>query len=460
MERVCLARDGQPILRDVDWTVRDGERWVVLGPNGAGKTTLLEVASLYLYPSSGHVTVLGAVHGRTDIRPLRSRIGYASAALARLLHPDATALLAVATGRTGVLDQYWAVPSDADFAAARDLLRRLGCAELADHELGTLSEGERQRVQIARALMGAPELLVLDEPSAGLDLGARELLVRSLGGLAADPRVRAILFVTHHVEEVPAGFSHVLLLRGGSVLGAGPIADVLTGDALTACFGLSLAVDARRGRWAARATDEPGTAAEHWVIVDGATRSPGRADGAEWRVRDPDGRMKAYRPLSPAARLERLARGLRAYGSRDFFAAHEILEPAWMGTDDPAQRALYQGLIKLSAAGVHAVRGNPEGVRRNLLGAATRLARVPSEAAGTLGDALASVDLPATRTWIAAALAALESSGVQDARSGARWSEPDGTDARVAEADRVVPLARVTRLLAATPAPVRRSAAL
>ena len=433
MERVCLARDGQPILRDVDWTVRDGERWVVLGPNGAGKTTLLEVASLYLYPSSGHVTVLGAVHGRTDIRPLRSRIGYASAALARLLHPDATALLAVATGRTGVLDQYWAVPSDADFAAARDLLRRLGCAELADHELGTLSEGERQRVQIARALMGAPELLVLDEPSAGLDLGARELLVEAW---EAWPPTRgcAPSSLSRTTSRRSAGFSHVLLLRGGSVLGAGPIADVLTGDALTACFGLSLAVDARRGRWAARATDEPGTAAEHWVIVDGATRSPGRADGAEWRVRDPDGRMKAYRPLSPAARLERLARGLRAYGSRDFFAAHEILEPAWMGTDDPAQRALYQGLIKLSAAGVHAVRGNPEGVRRNLLGAATRLARVPSEAAGTLGDALASVDLPATRTWIAAALAALESSGVQDARSGARWSEPDGTDARVAEA--------------------------
>ncbi|MGO9180204.1 MAG: DUF309 domain-containing protein [Candidatus Limnocylindrales bacterium] len=459
MERVCLARDGQPILRDVDWTVRDGERWVVLGPNGAGKTTLLEVASLYLLPSSGQVTVLSAVHGRTDIRPLRSRIGYASAALARLLHLDATALLAVATGRTGVLDPYWAVPSDADLAAAGDLLRRLGCVELADHELRTLSEGERQRVQIARALMAAPELLVLDEPSAGLDLGARELLVRSLGGLAADSRVRAILFVTHHVEEVPADFSHVLLLRGGSVIGAGPIADVLTGDALTACFGLPLMVDTRRGRWAAWATDEPDTAAEYGVVGDGATHPPGRGIGAGSRVRDPDGRMKAYRPLSSTARLEGLARALKVYGSGDFFAAHEILEPAWMGTDDPAERALYQGLIKLSAAGVHAVRGNPEGVRRNLLGAATRLARVPSAAAGTLGDALASVDLPATRSWIAAALAALESSSVQGARSGARRSEPDGTDARVAEADRVVPLARVTRLLAATPAPVRRSAA-
>jgi len=444
LDQVCLTRDGQPILRDVDWTVRDGERWVVLGPNGSGKTTLLEVASLYLYPSSGRVTVLGAVHGRTDIRPLRARIGYASAALARLLHPDATALLAVATGRTGVLDPYWAVPTDADLAAARDLLGRLGCAELVDHELRTLSEGERQRVQIGRALMAAPELFVLDEPGAGLDLGAREILVRSLGGLAADRRVRAVVFVTHHVEEVPAGFTHGLLLRAGSVIAAGPIAEVMTGDALTACFGLPLVVDARDGRWAARAPDQQGTVgsrrAEGEHVTAGTTRvagpgaagSPGRTRGTDVRVRDPDGRMKAFRPLAPPARLDALSRALAAYVSGDFFAAHEILEPAWMGTDDQAERALYQGLIKLAAAGVHAVRGNPEGVRRNLRGAAARLARVPATTSGPLGEALVSVDVSATRTWIAAALAALEP-----------------------EAATMVPLARVTSLLAVTPAPVR-----
>jgi iron complex transport system ATP-binding protein len=474
LERVSLDRGGQPILRDIDWTVRDGERWAVLGPNGAGKTTLLEVASLYLFPSSGRVTVLGAVHGGTDIRPLRGRIGYASAALARLLHPDASALVAVATGRTGVIDPYWAAPGEADIARARELLDLVGCAALAGHELGTLSEGERQRVQIARALMASPDLLVLDEPAAGLDLGARELLVRSLSGLAADPRVRAILFVTHHVEEIPTGFSHVLLLRGGRVVGAGPIAATLTGDGLTACFGLPLAVTARDGRWAAvasgpSATDGASLAtsgpAEPHAVGDrltspgydldsaagrlpapvgepdpgGELRHPsepeaglvGAGGGRGGLVRDPDGRMKAFRPLPPADRLAALSRALRAYAEGDFFDAHEILEPAWMGTDDQAERALYQGLIKLAAAGVHAVRGNPEGARRNLLGSDARLARVPDTAAGALGDALAMVDLRTARAWARAALAAL------DAAPG------DGGRA-------------VARLLALGPAPVRR----
>jgi iron complex transport system ATP-binding protein len=462
LERVSLDRGGQPILRDIDWTVRDGERWAVLGPNGAGKTTLLEVASLYLFPSSGTVTVLGAVHGSTDIRPLRGRIGYASAALARLLHPDASALVAVATGRTGVLDPYWAVPGEADMARARELLDLVGCAALAGHELGTLSEGERQRVQIARALMASPDLLVLDEPGAGLDLGARELLVRSLSGLAADPRVRAIIFVTHHVEEIPTGFSHVLLLRGGRVVGAGAIAGTLTGDNLTACFGLPLAVTARGGRWAAMASvpsangrtsvDAPGPiqpdAGEEHLPAPEAERdadeerrppseanaepaAPGGGRGA--LVRDPDGRMKAFRPLPPADRLAALSHALQAYADGDFFDAHEILEPAWMGTDDQEERALYQGLIKLAAAGVHAVRGNPEGARRNLLGSTVRLARVPDTAAGPLGDALAMVDLRTARAWAGAALAALDAAPEEGGRA-------------------------VARLMALGPAPVRRGA--
>ena len=491
LERVSLDRGGQPILRDIDWTVRDGERWVVLGPNGAGKTTLLEVASLYLFPSSGTVTVLGAVHGSTDIRPLRGRIGYASAALARLLHPDASALLAVATGRTGVLDPYWAVPDEADIARARELLDLVGCAALAGHELGTLSEGERQRVQIARALMASPDLLVLDEPGAGLDLGARELLVHSLSGLAADPRVRAIIFVTHHVEEIPTGFSHVMLLRGGRVVGAGAIAGTLTGDNLTACFGLPLAVTARGGRWAAMASVPSATggasvaapgpvqshvAEERLPVPEAAPEmseerlpapGPVQPDVAEERlpvpeaepdadegrrppsevnvepaapgggkgalVRDPDGRMKAFRPLPPADRLAALSHALQAYADGDFFDAHEILEPAWMGTDDQEERALYQGLIKLAAAGVHAVRGNPEGARRNLLGSAARLARVPDTAAGPLGDALAMVDLRTARAWAGAALAALDAAPEEGGRA-------------------------VARLMALGPAPVRRGA--
>ncbi len=450
LEGVSLLRGGRPILSDVDWTIRDGERWAVLGPNGAGKTTLLEVASLYLYPSSGRVTVLGAVHGRTDIRPLRARIGYASAALARLLHADAIVLDAVATGRTGVLDPYWATPGPEDVAAARGLLERLGAGSLAGRRLGSLSEGERQRIQIARALMADPDLLVLDEPAAGLDLGAREVLVRSLAGLAADPAVRAIAFVTHHVEEIPPGFSHVLLLRDGRVVGAGPIDAVLTSAHLRACFGVPLSVERVGERWTARAT-EPDAPGSGTGTADGPADGPGPAPAAApsgpvpdsgpepdsppppGRLRDPDGRLKAYRPLAAAARLDALDRALRAYAAGDFFVAHEILEPAWMGTDDQAERSLYQGLIKLAAAGVHAVRGNAEGTRRNLHGAAIRLARVPESASGPLGEALGRVDLAATRGWIDAASAVLDESGSETPEARTR---------------------RLARLVALSPAPV------
>ncbi len=520
LEGVWLTRDGRPILEGIDWVVREGERWIVLGPNGAGKTTLLEVASLYLFPSAGRVTVLGATHGRTDVRPLRSRIGYASAALARLLHPDLTVLQAVATGRSGVLDPYWAEPAPEDVSLAVALLARLGCSTLALHALGTLSEGERQRVQVARALMASPDLLLLDEPSAGLDLEARELLVRSLAGLAADRRMRSIVFVTQHVEEIPAGFTHALLLRRGRVLAAGPLESTLTAKSLTACFGLPLEVEARNGRWSARAADLPGTTkgrppagrparsgdraragetreprgpresatgrgpagtATHAegpgpggtaasvegpgpggtaASVDGATASadgaapggapaPGDGSGHEdaddpadgegigerrTLVRDPDGRLKAFRPLPPEERLGALDRSLAAYAAGDFFAAHEILEPGWMGSDDQSERALHQALIKLAAAGVHAVRGNPEGVRRNLQGSARRLALVPDESTGTLGDAIRRVDLPATRAWIAAALAAFDHA-------------PDAAT-----------LGSLAGLIAAGPAPVSRAA--
>ncbi len=482
LEQVSLSRGGQPILRAVDWTVRDGERWAVLGPNGAGKTTLLEIASLYLFPSSGRVTVLGAVHGRSDIRPLRSRIGYASAALARLLHRDSTALEAVATGRTGVLDPYWAAPSEEDVAAARRLLERLGAVDLADHPLGTLSEGERQRVQIARALMAAPDLLVLDEPSAGLDLGSREVLVSSLAGLAADPLVRAIVFVTHHVEEIPPGFSHALLLRAGRVVAAGPIAETLTPATLSACFGLALSLTVTGGRWMARATGpaavgieaagshaagagdaatgprRPTAEPEH--EGSGRRGDPGDRDGAvETRhglLRDPDGRLKAYRPLAPRARLEALTRALDAYVAGEFFAAHEILEPAWMGTDDQSERALYQGLIKVAAAGVHATRGNARGVLRNLEGASVRLARAPDAADGILGEALALVDLQAVRAWVAVATTVV--ADALDPGRGGRGRTPlaggdDGTCGPVRAGDG----ADAARLLALSPAPVRGS---
>ena len=438
LEGVSVTRDGRPILQQVDWTVRDGERWVVLGPNGAGKTTLLELASLYLYPSAGRVKVLGAVHGHADVRAMRPRIGYASAALARLLRGDLSVLEAVATGRSGVLDPFWARPGAKDVTVAAALLERLGCGALAARALGTLSEGERQRVQIARALMASPDLLLLDEPSAGLDLGARELLVRSLTGLAGDRRMRAIVFVTHHVEEIPSGFTHGLLLRGGRVLAAGPLEETLSAAALSACFGVPLTAELRGGRWSAHAADEPKRSAEAPAGAADASlagaQDASRAGAQRGRVRDPDGRLKAFRPLAPEQRIDALDRSLAAYVVGDYFAAHEILEPGWMGSDDPAERALHQGLIKLAAAGVHAVRGNPEGVRRNLEGAAGRLARVPDAADGALGAALERVDLPATRAWIAALLAVVET------------------------AHDAVVLAHVARLVAVAPAPVRRVA--
>ncbi|MGC8634492.1 MAG: DUF309 domain-containing protein [Candidatus Limnocylindrales bacterium] len=449
LEGVSLSRDGQPVLREIDWTVADGQRWAVLGPNGAGKTTLLEVASLYQFPSSGRVTVLGAVHGQTDVRYLRRRIGYSSAALARLLHPDLRVLEAVATGRSGVLDPYWARPTDADMRLASALLERLGCGPLAGRPLGVLSEGERQRVQIARALMASPDLLLLDEPGAGLDLGARERLVHSLAELAGDPRMRAIVFVTHHVEEIPPGFTHVLLLRRGRVLASGPIESTLSPKVLSACFGLPLAIDVRDGRWSARAARAPGgdlarTESTREGEAARAARDPApeigtapveplgrvQARAASGLVLDPDGRLKAYRPLPAERRIELLERCLAAYAAGDYFAAHEVLEPAWMGTDDPAERALHQGLIKLAAAAVHASRGNAEGVRRNLEGSARRLDLVPEQPGGALGEALRRVDLAATRGWIEAVLDALA-----DARDDA---------AR----------ASLARLVAASPAPV------
>ena len=255
LEAVGLVLDGTRVLDGVDWVVHPGERWVVLGRNGSGKTSLLRIASLYQHPSHGTVEVLGETLGRTDVRRLRTRIGVASAAMADLLRPGLTALEVVVTAKHVVLEPWWHTYDDADRARARELLGRVGVAEVADHRFGTLSSGERQRTQLARTLMGDPGLLLLDEPTAGLDLGGREDLVRRLGALAADPATPPTVLVTHHVEEIPAGFTHALLLREGVVQAAGPIATTLTADALSTCFGLSLELDRHGDRWTARATD-------------------------------------------------------------------------------------------------------------------------------------------------------------------------------------------------------------
>ncbi len=253
---VGLTIEGRRVLKDVAWRVAPGERWVVLGRNGSGKTSLLRIASLYLHPTEGTVDVLGERLGRTDVRHLRTRIGVASAAMADLLRPGLTATDVVMTAKHAALEPWWHQYDDADRARAVGLLDRLGGAALADQRFGTLSSGERQRVQLARTLMGDPGLLLLDEPTAGLDLGGREDLVHRLGELAADPTTPPVVLVTHHVEEIPPGFDHVLLLLDGEVQAAGPTEEVLTAEALSACFGLPLAVERHGRRWTARGADE------------------------------------------------------------------------------------------------------------------------------------------------------------------------------------------------------------
>ena len=245
---VAVVRAGRRILDGVTWSVADGERWVVLGANGSGKSTLLKVAALQLHPSSGSVEVLGSVLGRCDVRSLRRRVGYAAAALVDQLRLTLTPVEVVMTAKNAALEPWWHEYSDDDRAAALERLERMGVAHLADHELGTLSSGERQRVLVARTLMGEVGVVLLDEPTAGLDVGGRESFVDGLDRLDGPP----VVLVTHHLEEVPPSFTSALLVRDGRVVAQGAIEDVLTSDLVSSTFGLALDVrrDAR-GRWSA-----------------------------------------------------------------------------------------------------------------------------------------------------------------------------------------------------------------
>ncbi len=249
---VGRTTDGTSILDGVDWTVRPGEHWVVLGPNGSGKSTLLRIAALRLHPTTGRVRVLGHELGRTDLRTLRTRVGYASAALADAFRGELPAADVVMTARHGALEPWWHDYDDADRDRARSLLERIGCGHRADHRFGSLSSGERQRVLLARTLMVDPDLLLLDEPTAGLDLGGREELVATLADLATDPTVPPMVQVTHHVEEIPPGFTHALLVESGRCTAAGPLADTLTASSLSDTYGLDLALSVDAGRWAVR----------------------------------------------------------------------------------------------------------------------------------------------------------------------------------------------------------------
>ncbi|MCW2622491.1 MAG: transporter related [Frankiales bacterium] len=253
MSGVSVAIGGATLLHEIDWFVQEGERWVLLGPNGAGKTTLLQVAAAARFPTRGTVELLGEVMGRIDLRELRTRIGESSAALSARVPGRERALDVVVTAAYNVLGR-WREPYDeADVQRAHGLLGRVGMRAFSERLFGTLSSGEQKRVLLARALMTDPELLLLDEPAAGLDLGAREALLRMLGALAADPDSPTSVLVTHHVEEVPVGTTHAMLLSRGRVVAAGPIREVLTGPLLSRAYGLPLLVDYRDGRFAARA---------------------------------------------------------------------------------------------------------------------------------------------------------------------------------------------------------------
>ena len=249
---VTVRRGTSVLLDGVTWVVREGERWVVLGPNGAGKTTLLQIASAQLFPSSGLVGVLGELMGTVDVFELRPRIGLTSAALADKIPRQEIVRDVVVSAAYGVTGRWREQYDDLDHERADDLLREVGVAHLAERTFGTLSEGERKRVQVARALMTDPELLLLDEPAAGLDLGGREDLVSTLSTLAHDPDAPATVLVSHHVEEIPPGFTHALLLRQGAIVAEGPLDEVLTEQRLSATFGMPLVLDHRDGRWSAR----------------------------------------------------------------------------------------------------------------------------------------------------------------------------------------------------------------
>ncbi|MGZ4629828.1 ABC transporter ATP-binding protein [Oryzihumus sp.] len=250
---VSVVRGGNTLLDDVTWEVEEGQRWVVLGPNGAGKTTLLQLAAGRIHPTQGVAGVLGEVLGAVDVFELRPRIGLASAAIAERIPADERVADVVVTASYGIVGRWRERYDELDHGRAAELLKALGAGHLADRQFGTLSEGERKRVQIARALMTDPELMLLDEPAAGLDLAGREDLVARLGELAADVDAPALVLVTHHVEEIPPSFTDVLLVRDGRVVAQGPIEITLTEDNLSETFGLPLVVDRHGDRWSARA---------------------------------------------------------------------------------------------------------------------------------------------------------------------------------------------------------------
>jgi iron complex transport system ATP-binding protein len=253
LQGLIIRREGTVVLNGIDWVVQPGERWVVLGANGSGKTTLLQVVGARLWPTAGSVEILGERLGRVDVRTLRPRISLVSGSVTRQLRPDLLAREVVVSGRFGALETWWNTYTDDDWRRADELLTQAGVGAIGDRPFGVISEGERQQVLLARALMAQPQLLLLDEPAAGLDLGARERLVARLGRLAHDPEYPTMVLVTHHCEEIPAGFTHAGLVRRGELMAAGPLAEVITSELVSRCFDVAVTVGCDDGRWWSRA---------------------------------------------------------------------------------------------------------------------------------------------------------------------------------------------------------------
>ena len=249
---VTVFRDKKPVLSNVDWQVESNQRWVIIGPNGAGKTTLLRVAAAQIQPSTGTAIVLGQTLGKVNVFELRTRIGFASNALSSHIPNSETVLNSVMTAIYGVTGRWNEQYDDIDIRRAMRILNEWHLSDLAERAFGTLSDGERKRAQIARAVMPDPELLLLDEPVASLDLAARVQTVSLIGAYASEPAAPAIVMVTHHLEEIPAGFTHALVVSGGQVFAAGPIEQTLTSDKLSEAFGVSVLVEFADGRYRAR----------------------------------------------------------------------------------------------------------------------------------------------------------------------------------------------------------------
>ena len=253
IDNVSVRRSDKNILGPLNWQVLEGQRWVVLGPNGAGKTTLLQVCSSLIHPTIGNIRILGEQLGKVDVFELRTRIGLTSSALVEQLPSDELVIDVVLTAAYAMLGRWQEKYDLWDESRAMALLTALGVRELGERHFGSLSDGEKKRVQIARALMADPELLLLDEPASSLDLGGREDLLKRIEIFAKDPLAPATVIVTHHIEEIPSGTTHALLLKDGTVVAQGVIDTVITDQNLSHAYGLPISVQSEGGRFFARA---------------------------------------------------------------------------------------------------------------------------------------------------------------------------------------------------------------